>query len=134
MLNENRAWVMSILKNSESSKKIDCVINTVETASRLIVHAIKILDLSVLKVTSGKAVSLISYFCSTYYYSAAGLHPEINRFLILQEKPGKLNSIAISRDINTIALISTYLILFVSIHFLTIRRIMDLIQKYGKLS
>ena len=64
MLNENRAWVMSILKNSESSKKIDCVINTVETASRLIVHAIKILDPSVLKVTSGKAVSLISYFCS----------------------------------------------------------------------
>ena len=64
MLNENRAWVMSILKNSESSKKIDCVINTVETAIRLIVHAIKILDLSVLKVTSGKAVSLISYFCS----------------------------------------------------------------------
>ena len=65
MLNENRASVMSILKDSESSKKIDCVINTVETASRLIVHAIKILDLSVLKVTSGKAVSLISYFCSS---------------------------------------------------------------------
>ena len=64
MLNENRAWVMSILKNSESSKKIDCVINTVETAIRLIVHAINILDLSVFKAASGKAVSLISYFCS----------------------------------------------------------------------
>lgn len=55
---------MSILKDSESSKKIDCVINTVETASRLIVHAINILDLSVFRAASGRAVSLISYFCS----------------------------------------------------------------------
>ena len=57
---------MSILKDSESSKKIDCVINTVETASRLIVHAINILDLSVFRAASGKAVSLISHFCSNY--------------------------------------------------------------------
>ena len=64
MLNENRAWVMSILKDSESSKKIDCVINTAETASRLIVHAINSLDLSVFRTASGIAVSLISYFCS----------------------------------------------------------------------
>ncbi len=56
---------MSILKDSESSKKIDCVINTVETASRLIVHAINILDLSVFRAASGKAVSLISYFRNT---------------------------------------------------------------------
>jgi hypothetical protein len=55
---------MSILKDSESSKKIDCVINTVETASRLIVHAINILNLYVFRAASGKAVSLISYFCS----------------------------------------------------------------------
>jgi hypothetical protein len=64
MLNEYRAWVMSILKDSESSKKIDCVINTVESASKLIVHAINILDLSVFRAASGKAVSLISYFCT----------------------------------------------------------------------
>jgi hypothetical protein len=63
MLNENRAWVMSILKDSESSRKIDCVINTVETASRLIVHAINILNLSVFRTATGKAVSFISYFC-----------------------------------------------------------------------
>ena len=69
MLNENRAWVMSILKDSESSKKIDCVINTVETASRLIVHAIIILDLSDFRTDLGKAVSLISYFCSNISYS-----------------------------------------------------------------
>ena len=58
MLNENRAWVMSILKDSESSKKIDCVIKTVETASRLIVQAINNLDLSVFRAASGKAVPL----------------------------------------------------------------------------
>ena len=58
MLNENRAWVMSILKYSESSKNIDCVINTVETASRLIVHAINNLDLSVFRAALGKSVPL----------------------------------------------------------------------------
>ena len=55
---------MSILKDSESSKKIDCVINMVETASRLIMHAIRILEVSVFRADSGKAVSLISYFWS----------------------------------------------------------------------
>jgi hypothetical protein len=53
-------------------------------------------------------------------------------FLIPQEKPVKLKNINISHDINIIALISNRLIMFVSIHFLTIRRIMDLIQKYSK--
>ena len=62
MLNENRAWVMSILKDSESSKKIDCVIKTVETASRLIVQAINNLDLSVFRAASGKAVPLSVFF------------------------------------------------------------------------
>ena len=60
---------MSMLKDSEISKNIDCVMNTVETASILIVHAINILDISVLvifKVDSGKAVFLISYFGSNY--------------------------------------------------------------------
>ena len=66
MLNENRAWVMSILKDSESSKNIDCVINTVETASRLIMHAINILDLSVFRAASGKAVSLSVIFYSNF--------------------------------------------------------------------
>ncbi len=55
---------MSILKDSEISKNIDCVINTVETASRLIVHAINILVLLIFRVESGKAVFLISYFGS----------------------------------------------------------------------
>jgi len=54
--------VMSILKDSDSSKKIDCVINTVETASRLIVHAINILDLSVFRAPSSKAVSPCQLF------------------------------------------------------------------------
>jgi len=66
MLNENRAWVMSMLKDSEISKNIDCVINTVETASILIVHAIKILNISVIVIVgvdSDKAVLFISYFC-----------------------------------------------------------------------
>jgi len=53
-------------------------------------------------------------------------------FLILQEKPEKLKNIAIHRDINTIATILTCLIILVSIHFVTIMGIMDLIQKYGK--
>ena len=59
MLNENRAWVMPILNDSESSKKIDWVINTVETASRLVVHAINILNLSVFRAATGKGVSFI---------------------------------------------------------------------------
>ena len=63
MLNENRAWVILILKYSESSKKIDCVINTVETASKLIVHAINILDLSVFRIILSKTVSFINNFC-----------------------------------------------------------------------
>ena len=46
-------------------------------------------------------------------------------FLILQEKTGKLKNITISRDINIIALISTPLIMFISIHFLTIKRVME---------
>ena len=53
--------MMSMLKDSDSSKKIDCVINTVETASRLIVHAINILDLSIFRAASVKAVLLVSY-------------------------------------------------------------------------
>ena len=57
---------MSILKDSESSKKIDCVINMVETASRLIMHAINILDLSVFRAASGKAVSLSANFSNIY--------------------------------------------------------------------
>ena len=65
MLNEYRAWVMSILKDSESSKNIGCVINTVETASRLIVHAINNLDLSVFRAPSRKVGSLISCFALT---------------------------------------------------------------------
>ena len=36
----------------------------VETASRLIVHAINVLDLSVFRADSGKAVSLISCLSS----------------------------------------------------------------------
>ena len=49
---------MSIVKNSESSRKIDCVINTVETASRLIIQAIDTLEIFDFKAASGKAVFL----------------------------------------------------------------------------
>ena len=55
---------MSILKDSESSKKIGCVINTVETASRLIVHAINNLDLSVFRAASDKTVPLSIIFAN----------------------------------------------------------------------
>ena len=56
---------MSILKDSESSKKIDCVINIVETASRLIMHAINILNLSVFESLQAKFVSLvINFYCN----------------------------------------------------------------------
>ncbi len=53
---------MSILKDSEISKNIDCVIKTVDTASIVIVNATKTLDFSVLVtaiVNSVKAVFLI---------------------------------------------------------------------------
>jgi hypothetical protein len=62
MLKESRAWVKSILKDSDNSRKIDFVMNTVETASRLIVQAIITLVPSFFSVDSSKAISLRRFY------------------------------------------------------------------------
>ena len=59
MLNENRTCVISILNESESSKKIDWVIKTVETAIRLIKHATSV----------GHDQSLIYYLPTIFFFS-----------------------------------------------------------------